>query len=52
MSKIAEEFVSNEKKDYKWKIGVINASSLSGFIAGFLVAAVFFLVVFDIAMKQ
>lgn len=36
MKKIMDEFVSNEQKQFKFKIGRLLASSLSGFIAGVL----------------
>jgi len=51
MIKLPNDFVSNDKKNFKWKIGRIMASSLSGFIAGIIVTILFFLAVFDIALK-
>ena len=38
MGKILREFISNENKDFKFKIGNILASSLAGFVAGFIAA--------------
>lgn len=52
MKKIAEDFISNEKKDFKWVLGKVNASALSGFLAGLAVATIFFFTVFDITLKQ
>lgn len=49
--KVKKEFVSNEKRNYKVIIGKVLASSLSGFIAGIIVAAIFFLAVFDLTLK-
>lgn len=51
MNKISDDFVSSEKKAFKWQVGKVNASSLSGFIAGFLVATVFFLALFNLTAK-
>lgn len=51
MPKLSEEFVSNDPKNFEWKIGHVLASSLSGFIAGLIVAGVFFLAVFDLTLK-
>lgn len=43
MTKISQEFVSSEHRSYKMALGRINASSLSGFIAGAIVASIVFL---------
>jgi hypothetical protein len=43
MSNISQEFVSGERRPYKLALGKINASSLSGFIAGAIVASIIFL---------
>ncbi len=51
MKKIKDDFISTEKKEYKWKIGTVIASSLSGFIVGLLVATIIFLVLFDLTWK-
>lgn len=51
MKEILEDFVSNEKRKVKWQIGRINASSLSGFIAGIIVTTAFFLAIFDLSSK-
>ncbi|MFA5109249.1 MAG: hypothetical protein WC458_01770 [Patescibacteria group bacterium] len=51
MSEVVKEFVSEEKKKFKWHLGKVVASSLSGFIAGVIVAVIFFLTVFDLTLK-
>lgn len=51
MKEILKDFVSNEKRESKWQIGKINASSLSGFIAGIIITIAFFLAVFDLTSK-
>lgn len=52
MEDIKESFVSHENRRFKWRLGKALASSLSGFIAGIIVTVIFFLTVFDIALKQ
>lgn len=39
MKKVAREFVSEEKKTYRFRLGTVIASSLSGFIAGMVVGS-------------
>jgi hypothetical protein len=51
MENLQNDFVSNEKKSYKWSFGKLLASSLSGFIAGVIVASLFFYALFDLAWK-
>lgn len=51
MAKVARDFISEEKRKYKWVLGKILASSLSGFIAGIIVTALFFYALFDISLK-
>lgn len=51
MEKPLEDFVSHDPKEFQFKIGKILASSLSGFIAGLLVATIFFIAVFDLTLK-
>lgn len=43
MNNFSKEFVSNEHRPYKLILGKINASALSGFIAGATVASIIFL---------
>ncbi|MDP2943972.1 MAG: hypothetical protein Q8N57_00120 [bacterium] len=52
MEKALNDFVSHDRKTFKWKIGKVLASSLSGFIAGIIVGAIFFLAVFDLTLKS
>ncbi len=40
MKKIKEDFISNEEKDFRFKIGNLIASSLSGFIGGMIAALI------------
>lgn len=49
--KVIGDFVSNDRRIFKWKIGKVVASSLSGFIAGIIVTVIFFLTVFDLVFK-
>ncbi len=51
MKKIKKDFISTEQRDFKWKIGTVIASSLSGFIVGFLVAVIVFIALFDLTWK-
>jgi hypothetical protein len=43
MNNLTKEFVSTEHRPYKLILGRINASALSGFIAGAVVASIIFL---------
>lgn len=38
--KILRDFISNEERDFKVKVGSTIASSLTGFIAGIIVASI------------
>ena len=49
--KIKNDFISTEKRDFIWSLGTILASSLSGFIAGLIVASVFFYTLFDFTWR-
>ena len=40
VNNLIEDFVSNENRQYKFKIGTLIASSLSGFIAGVLLTSI------------
>jgi len=51
MKKMSNDFISNDNKNYKWRCGKLLASSLSGFIAGMIVSALFFLTLFDLTFK-
>lgn len=52
MEDLKESFVSHEKRRFKWRLGKVLASSLSGFIAGIIVTIIFFLALFDVALKH
>ena len=45
------DFVSKEQRDYKFKIGSVIASSLTGFIVGVIVASVIWAVGFNYMSK-
>lgn len=45
------EFISEEKKDFKWSLGKLLASSLSGFIAGIVITSLFFYTLFELTWK-
>ncbi len=49
--KMKEELTSNDSRQYKIKIGSAIASSLSGFLAGLIVASIIFLSIFEITLK-
>jgi len=51
MQEIAAEFISKEKRRFKWGIGRIIASSLSGFIAGIVVSVIVFLTIFQVSFR-
>jgi hypothetical protein len=51
MNEIMDEFVSKEKRRFKWRLGKALASSLSGFIAGIIVSSIFFLTVFELSLR-
>jgi len=48
---IKDEFVSKEKKNFKLRLGRAIASSLSGFLAGLVVASILFLSFFELTLK-
>lgn len=52
IKELKEEFISHEKRNFKFSLGKIIASSLSGFIAGIIVTVIFFLTLFDITLKE
>jgi len=45
------EFISSEKANFKWSLGKLIASSLSGLIAGIIIASLFFYTLFDLTWK-
>ncbi len=44
MNKIIRDFISEETRDYKFKIGSVIASSLTGFICGAVVASLIWMI--------
>ncbi|TSC60405.1 MAG: hypothetical protein LiPW15_283 [Parcubacteria group bacterium LiPW_15] len=38
---VVDDFVSHEKRSFRFKLGKLLASSLSGFIAGVILASIF-----------
>lgn len=49
MNKVTRDFVSDEKRDFKFKIGHILASGLTGFLAGVIVTGIAFYLIFLIS---
>ena len=47
MNNLIREFISDEKRDYRFKLGDLIASSLSGFITGAVVASIVWIVVLN-----
>ncbi|MFA6341031.1 MAG: hypothetical protein WCX27_02205 [Candidatus Paceibacterota bacterium] len=45
---IKRDFISQDPRDFKFKLGKTLASSLSGFIGGFVVASIFWLLWFTV----
>lgn len=46
MAKILREFVSDEKRSYKFRLGRTIASSLAGFVAGAIAASIVWYIAF------
>jgi acid phosphatase family membrane protein YuiD len=51
MENLKEEFISHEHRKFKYVLGKMLASSLSGFLAGIIITTIFFLTVFNITTK-
>jgi hypothetical protein len=51
MNKIIRDFVSDENRDYTFKIGRTLASALSGFIAGTIASVIIFFVFYYLFIK-
>ena len=51
MGKSFEDFISHDEKNFKWKLGKVLASSLSGFIAGVAVTILFIIAIFNLTLK-
>lgn len=45
LQNLSRDFISKEERDFKFKIGKIIASSLSGFIAGVFATLLFLIIV-------
>jgi len=45
MGKVTRDFVSEEGREYKFKIGKLIASSLSGFVCGVLGASIVWIII-------
>jgi tetrahydromethanopterin S-methyltransferase subunit F len=45
MGNLTKDFVSEEKREYRFRFGDVLASSLTGFICGFFVASMVWLVI-------
>ena len=45
MNKILRDFISEEHREFKIKIGKLLASSLAGFVAGVIVTSIFLAVI-------
>ena len=48
MNKFLKDFVSEEERYFEFKIGKMLASSLSGFIAGSVVASIVWMIAFNL----
>ena len=44
MNNIVRDFISEEKREYRFKIGGLIASALSGFLAGIVVASIIWVI--------
>lgn len=48
MNKLTRDFISEEKRDYKFRLGGLIASSLSGFVGGAIVATIIWIIALKI----
>jgi tetrahydromethanopterin S-methyltransferase subunit F len=51
MNKLEEEFISRENKKFKFQIGRLLASGLSGFIAGVIFASIVFFTIYYLLIR-
>jgi len=51
MEDLNEDFVSHEHRKFKYVIGKVLASSLSGFLAGIIVTTIVFLTIFHVTLR-
>ena len=49
MDELAKDFVSKEEREYRFKLGTVIASSLSGFLAGFISASIIWIMLIIVA---
>ncbi|HNX11334.1 MAG TPA: hypothetical protein PKI61_04295 [bacterium] len=49
--KVIGDFISTEKKTFRWRLGKVLASSLSGFLAGIIVGGFIFMTVFYLILR-
>ncbi len=48
---ITRDFVSDEKREFKFRIGQTLASALTGFIAGVIASLIVFVVIYNLMVK-
>lgn len=46
LDSLSRDFISEEQREFKFKIGKTLASSLSGFIAGVIFTSIFWMIIF------
>jgi len=46
LQNLSRDFISEEQRNFKFKIGKTLASALSGFIAGVIFASIFWILIF------
>ena len=46
LNSLARDFISEEQREFKFKIGKTLASALSGFIAGVIFSSIFWIMIF------
>ena len=51
MNNFTRDFVSEEKRDYRFKIGGTLASALSGFVAGTIASIIIFWLGYNLFLK-
>jgi hypothetical protein len=51
MNNLARDFISDEKRDFTFKIGHTLASALSGFVAGTVASVIIFAVFYYLFIK-
>ncbi len=51
MKNLKKDFISEENREFKWRLGRLIASSLTGFIVGIIVSVIIFFSLFDVTWK-